>query len=87
MNDNKQPDFGPYGPFLEDSVKHILKHKPVSVSMGGITEQGQFIGSYFHAGINDKLLMAGSLLYDAVLDIIRENAKEIKGYLDEVADE
>lgn len=79
----KEPkDFGDYGEFLEDSVMHILKYAPVAIGISGLLEDGRTIGSYYQAGVHDKLLMAGSILEDVILDVIRANAHEIKEVLE-----
>lgn len=91
MNNANQKDadpvFGSYGAFLEDSVKHVLKHKPHAIGICGILDDGQTIGAYYQANASDKLQMAGIIQYDAIIDVIRENAKEINGYLNEEVEE
>lgn len=77
--------FGPYGPFLEDSVKHILKHKPAAIGVCGVLADG-FIGAYYEASIADKMSMAGNILLDIFMDFIKGNTTEIKAILDSAED-
>lgn len=71
------PDFGRHGEFLEDAVRHIVKHDPDALAFMGILPNGEFIGAYNRTSINDKILMAGNILIDALLDVIADNALEI----------
>lgn len=84
--ENPPPDFGRHGEFLEESVRHILKHDPDALSFVGILPSGEFIGGYNNASINDKILMAGNILIDVIMDVIQNNAPEIRDML-ESADE
>ncbi len=83
----QEPDFGKYGDFLEDSVKHILKHKPAAIGFIGILPNGQFIGSYYMTSINDKIQMAGNIMLDASMDMIRANAGEIREILESASED
>lgn len=75
-------DFGRHGAFLEESVKHILKHDPEALAFMGVLKDGKYIGAYDRTSVNDKLLMAGNILIDVIMDVIRNNAVEIKDILD-----
>ena len=81
--DELPQNFGRHGEFLEESVKHILKHDPESLAFMGILNGGEYIGAYHRASINDKLLMAGNILIDVIMDVIRNNAIEIQSILEE----
>ena len=82
-NENQPPsDFGRHGEFLENAVRHILKHDPDALAFMGILPNGEFIGAYNNTSINDKLLMAGNILIDVVLDVIQDNAPEIRDMLE-----
>lgn len=86
MNSENQTavDFGRHGEFLEEAVKHILKYDPESLAFMGVLKDGDFIGSYNLTSVNDKLLMAGNILIDVIMDTIRNNAVEIRDILDSV---
>lgn len=75
-------DFGRHGAFLEESVKHILKHDPEALAFMGVLKDGEYIGAYDRTSVNDKLLMAGNILIDVIMDVIRNNAVEIGDILD-----
>lgn len=81
-SENPPPDFGRHGEFLEESVRHILKHDPESLAYMGVLKGGEFIGAYNRASINDKILMAGNILIDVIMDVIRNNAPEIRDILE-----
>ena len=85
-SDAQGVDFGKYGPFLEDCVKHILKHKPAAIVMGGVLDNGQYIGAYYNTSIADKFNMLGNIGLDIFMDFVRENAPEIKAILDAAED-
>ncbi len=76
------PDFGRHGAFLEEAVGHIVKHDPDALAFMGIMPNGEFMGAYNQTSINDKLLMAGNILIDAFLDVIQDNALEIRDILE-----
>lgn len=84
MKTENQPptDFGRHGEFLEKSVRHILKHNPESIAFVGVLKDGSYIGAYNNASMNDKCLMAGNILIDVIMDIIRHNAPEIRDILE-----
>ena len=80
--DEQEPDFGEYGAFLEDSVKHILKYKPAAIGFIGILPDGRTIGAYYQAGIAEKIQMAGVIMIDVDLDVIKKHAGAIREILD-----
>lgn len=83
MSENQPPtDFGRHGEFLEESVKHILKYDPEALAYMGVLNDGKFVGAYNNASINDKILMAGNILIDVIMDVIRNNAPEIRDILE-----
>lgn len=81
-HDNPPPDFGRHGKFLEESVRHVIKHDPDVLAFMGILPNWEFIGAYNNASANDKLLMAGNILIDVFMDFVRENAPEIRDILE-----
>lgn len=83
QRESKPPqDFGRHGEFLEESVRHILKHDPEALAFMGVLQDGKFIGAYNQTSVNDKLLMAGNILIDVFMDFIRNNALEIREILE-----
>ena len=85
MSENQPPkDFGRHGEFLEESVKHVLKHDPEALAYLGVLKDGKFIGAYTRASVNDKLLMAGNIMIAVIMDTIRNNAQEIRDILESV---
>ncbi len=85
--DEQTPDFGEYGDFLEDSVKHILKHKPASIGIIGILPNGRTIDAYYKSTIADKIQMAGNIALDIMMDTIEANAGIIREILENAPEE
>ncbi len=53
----------------------------------GILPDGNFIGAYNNASINDMIQIAGNILIDAIMDYIRHNALGIRDILESADDE
>nr|DAH82931.1 MAG TPA: hypothetical protein [Caudoviricetes sp.] len=72
-----------YSAWLEESLKTVLEFKPSSICIAATAEDGTTKTGYFNATGQDKAMFAANIMSDVVMDIIKINAREIKGLLDE----
>lgn len=72
-----------YSTWLEESLKTVLEFKPSSICIVASAEDGTTKTGYFNATGQDKAIFAANIMSDVVMDIIKINAREIKGLLDE----
>lgn len=68
----------PYAPWLEQVVAYIAEEKPVKIGFAALLPDGKAATSYFGgAGNFDIAAMAYHMLTDALLAVMKANAKEI----------
>ena len=72
-----------YSAWLEESLKTVLDFKPTSICIVATAEDGKTKTGYFNSTGQDKAIFAANIMSDVVMDIIKINAREIKGLLDE----
>ena len=71
----------PYAEFLETLVRGVVENRPEKIAVVGVMPDGEVFtgayGSYGDCGPYDLMQMASHLIADAVLDIVKANAKDI----------
>mgnify|MGYP004457775583 CR=1 FL=1 len=72
-----------YSTWLEESLKTVLEFKPSSICIVATAEDGTTKTGYFNSTGQDKATFAANIMSDVVMDIIKINARKIKGLLDE----
>lgn len=63
----------PYASWLEESLQRISSLPMRALVMIGITEDGDTYNDYYNATMGDKLLIAGRIQQDAMLDTLEAN--------------
>jgi hypothetical protein len=63
----------PYASWLEESLQRISSLPMRALVMIGITEDGDTYNDYYNATMGDKLLIAGLIQQDAMLDTLEAN--------------
>lgn len=63
----------PYASWLEESLQRISSLPMRALVMIGITEDGDTYNDYYNATMGDKLLIAGLIQQDAMLDTLKAN--------------
>ena len=86
MTENNKTDIFsmPYAKWLESVLKDIAKYRVRGLSFNVITDEGEIYTNYYNLSMGDKILVAGILQQDAMLDSLAANG--IIGY-DEEDDE
>lgn len=69
--------------WLEESLRVIYELKPEAVCVAAIGEDGNVITGYYNCGARDKVVIAGSIHMDAVMDTIRKNGHILREALDD----
>ena len=72
--------------WLESVAREILTTKPTMVSVVLRRPDGETFTAYYHASAEDKGTAATHMLFDAVLDVICNNAPLIREALEEDKD-
>lgn len=68
----------PYAPWLEQIVAYIAEAKPTKIGFAALLPDGEAATAYFGgAGNCDIAAMAYHMLTDALLAVMKANAKEI----------
>lgn len=63
----------PYAQWLEESLQRISSLPIRALVMIGITEDGNTYNDYYNATMADKLVIAGLIQQDAMLDTLEMN--------------
>ena len=66
----------PYAEWLEGALRRISVMPMRTLILIGITEDGDTYNDYYNATMGDKLMIAGMIQQDAMLDTL-----EAKGYI------
>ena len=66
-----------YAPFFEDCIKSVMEYKPEAMCFAAITKDGFVLTGYHNCGQQDKAIMAHNIYTDAMMDVIKTNAKDI----------
>lgn len=72
-----------YSTWLEEFLKTVLEFKPSSICIVATAEDGTTKTGYFNSTGQDKAIFAANIMSDVVMDIVKINAREIRGLLDE----
>ena len=72
----------PYAVWLEESLKVILGVEPACICIAATSADGTTFTGYYNADATDKAVFAHHIQSDVVMDIIKNNAEEIKGILE-----
>ena len=68
----------PYAQFLEAVVRGVVENKPEKIAVVGVMPDGKvFTGTFGDCGPYDLAVMASHLMADAMMDIVKANAREI----------
>ena len=68
----------PYAEFLEMICKNVLEHKPEKIAISAILPDGStFTAAYGDCGPFDLAMLAFHMQADAIMEIVKVNAKEI----------
>ena len=80
---NNNPDFNniPYAQWLEKALQELIEFPVKGICMYAITEKGDVYSNYHNVSMADKLLIAGFINQDAMLDSLAANG--IVEYIDE----
>lgn len=68
----------PYASWLEQALQDISEHPVQSIILAGVLENGDVYTSYYETPMADKLLIAGIINQDAMMDNLIAN-----GYIEE----
>ena len=74
MDDNGMAQ---YGEFLESLVRAVLELKPETILVQAIGKDGNFTATYGDVGPFDMLRSASHMQADAMVDIVKANARDI----------
>ena len=78
----------PYATWLEGLIKAIMEHKPATIGVCCIMDDGEAMTGYFgDVGHADKAVMAYHLQIDAITDVIKANAAELIAAAEECEEE
>lgn len=72
----------PYASWLEQALQDISEHPVQSIILAGVLENGDVYTSYYETPMADKLLIAGIINQDAMMDNLIAN-----GYIEEDEDD
>lgn len=72
----------PYAPWLEKNLRDIIKVPVKSICISAVSEEGDIYRDYYNATMIDKVIIAGIIQQDAMLDSMAAN-----GLVDYVEDE
>lgn len=68
----------PYAEFLEMLCRSIMEHKPDKIGVTAILPDGSvFTAAYGDCGPYDLAMMGIHMIADAMMDIVKANAKDI----------
>lgn len=59
--------------FLEEGIKSIYEGEATQVAMLATLKSGEVLAGYFHCNVPTKLLYAGYVHQDAILDTMKQN--------------
>lgn len=60
----------PYAKWLESVLKDITKYPVKGISFNAVTDDGEIYTNYYNLSMADKLLVAGIIQQDAMLDTL-----------------
>ena len=72
----------PYAEWLEGALRRISAMPMRTLILIGITEDGDTYNDYYNAAMGDKLMIAGLIQQDAMLDTLEAN-----GYVKSIDDD
>ena len=72
----------PYAEWLEGALRRISAMPMRTLILMGITEDGDMYNDYYNAAMDDKLMIAGLIQQDAMLDTLKAN-----GYIKSMDDD
>lgn len=67
----------PYAGWLEECIRRLADMDAETIAMAAILPGGECFTAYFNASLQDKLIMAGNIHMDVMLDMTKVNAREI----------
>lgn len=63
----------PYAKWLEDTLQEMIKYPVKGISLNALTTNGEIYTNYYEISMADKLLIAGIIQQDAMLDTLAAN--------------
>lgn len=73
MNNTNDIREMPYAEWLEGALRRISAMPMRTLILIGITEDGDTYNDYYNAAMGDKLMIAGLIQQDAMLDTLEAN--------------
>lgn len=72
IEDNKE-----LSSFLEEGIKTLYENGAKSVALLATLDNDEILAGYFQCGITTKMVYAGYIQQDAMIDTLRKNGLEI----------
>lgn len=67
----------PYAEFLEDFIKSLVELQAEKIGVSAILQDGNVLTGYYECDHQDKALMGYHMTSDAMMDVVRANARQI----------
>jgi hypothetical protein len=77
----------PFAPWLEDTIRELVKVNPVAIAMEMVDETGLVSTCYYDTSPNDRACMIDAMRDDARWAFIRDNREEILALLNDEDDD
>ncbi len=82
----------PYAEWLEESLQSLIETPVGSICILSKSTDGEVFASYYKCGVSDKILFAGFMNQDAMIDTLQENGfisndEEDEEYEEDIYDE
>lgn len=77
----------PFARFMEEAVQAVFEYQPTKICVCARFESGETLTAYYGANAEDKALFAHNIQSDALLEVVRNNAREIKDAIDRLEED
>lgn len=65
--------------WLEETIGYLFEHKPMTMAMTALMEDGNVMTAYYKANATDKALFVHNIQSDIIIDIVAQNVNTILG--------
>lgn len=75
-----------YSEWMEELVKTVFEKKPKAMAFTALLPEGDVLTGYYNATAQDKAVFAHNIQCDIILDVIENNAGDIRRMLEDAGE-